>query len=178
MIPYSVGNWRQPNLKIYRTHPAVPIPNIQTDGSACFDLAYCPAGKDLIQAYDMKNRHTPIAFYPNQEIKISPQWRVAVPTGLIFDIPKGYSVRIHVRSSIAYKRGLTLVNAEGIIDSDYTDEIFLLLTNTSYDLVAIQVGERLCQAELVKNLGFYISETEDKPKQKGNRIGGIGSTGS
>jgi dUTP pyrophosphatase len=44
-----------------------------------------------------------------------------IPTGLIADIPEGFSVRIHSRSGLAFKQGVYLTNCEGVIDSDYVD---------------------------------------------------------
>jgi dUTP pyrophosphatase len=42
-----------------------------------------------------------------------PQERALIPTGLIFDIPEGYSIRIHPRSGMALKYGLILANCRG-----------------------------------------------------------------
>ena len=38
---------------------------------------------------------------------------VLIPTGLIFDIPEGYSVRLHSRSGLRWKDGIYLTNCEG-----------------------------------------------------------------
>ncbi len=102
---------------------------------------------------------------------------IAISTGLILDIPVGYSVRIHPRSGLAYKKGITLLNAEGIIDSDYTDELKILLYNTSNMDFIIQHGDRIAQGELVKNLDYVIEECYNAPVQKTDRVGGFGSTG-
>jgi dUTP pyrophosphatase len=100
-----------------------------------------------------------------------------VPTGLIFDIPEGYSVRIHPRSGLSYKQGLILANLEAVIDSDYIHETFVLLTNISENHITINNGDRVAQAELVKQEKYAISETTNKPVQKTDRTGGLGSTG-
>ena len=100
-----------------------------------------------------------------------------VETGLIFDIPIGYSIRIHPRSGLAFKKGITLLNAEGIIDSDYTDELKILLYNTSNIDFFVHQGDRIAQGELVKNLDYTIEECYTAPAKKTNRIGGFGSTG-
>jgi len=112
------------------------------------------------------------------QISISPADRVLIPTGLIFDIPEGHSVRIHPRSSISLKKGLTLTNGEGIVDSDYYHETFIMFTNTSADEVRIKHGERIAQGELIKTLDYSLEESIIVPEQKTNRVGGFGSTGT
>jgi dUTP pyrophosphatase len=103
--------------------------------------------------------------------------RILVPTGMIFDIPEGYSVRVHARSGTSLKQGLVLVNSEGVIDSDYIDETFVLLTNTSENGITINSGDRIAQAEMVKKEDYVIWETTSKPLPKTTRAGGMGSTG-
>ena len=68
-------------------------------------------------------------------------------------------------------------NGEGIIDSDYYHQTFVMLYNASADEVLIENGERIAQGELVKTLSYSIEETKDVPEQKTNRVGGFGSTG-
>jgi len=109
-------------------------------------------------------------------LAINPSERVLVPTGIIFDIPDGYSVRIHIRSSIALKLGLNLANGEAVIDSDYVQESFVMLQNTTNHQIEIQKGERIAQAELVWNQPVAL-ELVERPHQKTNRTGGFGSTG-
>jgi len=104
--------------------------------------------------------------------------RVLVPTGIIFDIPEGYSVRLHSRSGLAWKDGLYLTNCEGIIDSDYVDPVFAMMTNISQSPKVINNGDRICQAELVETLQHDLTEIKEPPTQKTQRDGGFGSTGS
>lgn len=131
----------------------VSIPKFATQQSACFDIsAY---GDHVVPA------------------KLS----MAIPTGLILDIPVGYSVRVHPRSGLAYKKGVTLLNAEGIIDSDYTNELKIILHNTSNLNFIIDHGDRIAQGELVKSLDYTLEECYTPPQQKTDRVGGFGSTG-
>ena len=103
--------------------------------------------------------------------------RVLVPTGLIFDIPAGYSVRLHSRSGLAYKEGLYLTNCEGIIDHDYIEPVFAMMTNISQAPKSINNGDRICQAELVEKVYHSLLEIQEPPTQKTERDGGFGSTG-
>ena len=110
-------------------------------------------------------------------IELYPGERVLVPTGLIFNIPEGYSVRLHTRSSVSLKKGLTMPNGEGIIDSDYYHQTFVMLYNAGADEVRIYHGDRIAQGELVENVRTKLEETKDVPEQTTSRVGGFGSTG-
>ena len=103
--------------------------------------------------------------------------RVMVPTGLILDIPEGYSVRLHSRSGLAWKDGIYLTNCEGVIDSDYVEPVFVMLTSISQSPKHIKHGDRICQAELVEKIYHEFEEINEPPSQKTDRYGGFGSTG-
>lgn len=163
-------------LKMFRTHPAVKMPQHQTTHAACFDLAFQGSGKREIKGYSGKNK--PVSrLYTSGALTISPGDRILVPTGLILEIPEGYSVRLHARSGLSLKQGLVLANAEGVIDSDYIDEVFVLIHNISENSITINDGDRVAQAELVKNETYTIEQTPVRPIPKSNRAGGFGSTG-
>jgi dUTP pyrophosphatase len=162
-------------LKIWRTHTDVQVPAFQTPQSACFDLAYSNAGKGSYKGYTNMNK--PFTRDLRGQLSISPGERVLVPTGLILDIPEGYSVRLHARSGTALKQGLVLANAEGVIDSDYIDEVFVLVHNISSNVLTINPGERIAQAEMIKSVEYTIEKSITRPMPRTNRIGGFGSTG-
>lgn len=162
-------------LKIWKTHPDIQIPKHQTSQSACFDLAFQSAGKREYKGYSNLNK--PFSRSLASAITIAPGDRVLVPTGCIMDIPEGYSVRIHARSGTSLKQGLVLGNAEGVIDSDYVEEVFVILWNISGNAVTINNGDRIAQAELVKNVDYTVEQTPARPLPKTNRAGGFGSTG-
>lgn len=164
-------------LNIYKTHPSIRIPSFATTQSACFDIAFNSGGKGTYKGYNKNNGEFERPFGQGGNIHIMPGDRIMVPTGMIFDIPEGYSVRIHARSGTSLKQGLVLVNAEGVIDADYIQETFVLLTNVSENGVTINNGDRIAQAELVKKEEYIIMETTTKPYMKTTRSGGMGSTG-
>ena len=68
-----------------------------------------------------------------------------VPTGLIFDVPEKHVLKLFMRSGMAYKKGLSLANGTGIIDSDYKLETFVMLQNNTDSLVQITNGDRIAQ---------------------------------
>lgn len=165
-------------LKLFKTHPNVIIPEFKTAQSACFDLEYNPCGKNLYTGFSQYNKAFTRPYNPKDlSAYIGPKERIMIPTGIIMDIPAGYSVRVHSRSSVAFKLGINLSNNEGVIDSDYFEEIWLLLTNNSETGYTIQYRDRLAQAELVKQESYELKESLVKPVQKTDRVGGVGSTG-
>ena len=169
----------RPILGIYLTHPDCAMPTYGTEGAACFDLRFQPYGKAVVQCYTDDNVPYNIELYDTfPEIAIPPGHRALLPSGLIFAIPKDHSIRIHIRSSMAFKLGIGLANSEAVIDSDYFHESFILVHNTSTTTVTIKAGERIAQAELVPNYRDYdIMELVEAPKQTTDRVGGLGSTG-
>lgn len=166
------------NLKIFKTHPDVTLPKFGTDQAACFDLAAQFHGKVTYTGYNQQNAEITRSFEMyNNTIVVIPGERIMVPTGLIFDIPEGYSIRVHPRSGLSFKQGLVLANLEGVIDSDYYHETMVLIYNMSDTKATINNGDRIAQAELVKSEKYKIVETKTQPTQKTNRKGGMGSTG-
>lgn len=131
----------------------MPLPSYQTTGSAGFDLA---ASKD-------------ITIGPG-EIKL-------VPTGLVFAIPAGHFLGIFARSSTPLKKGLTVANGVGVLDSDYsgpTDELKIQLMNVTAAPVEIKRGDRLAQGVIMP---FVQAEFEEAESSGTADRGGFGSTG-
>ena len=164
-------------LKIYKTDPNVRLPFFATGESACFDIAYQPNGKQEYKGYSKTNKEF-VRPIPDGSLVVNGGDRVMVPTGLILEIPSGYSVRLHPRSGLSFKSGLILANSEAVIDSDYFHELFVLIHNISDNQIQIMPGDRIAQAEMVKSVEYLIVETFVKPSQKTDRVGGLGSTGT
>ena len=167
-------------LNIYKTNPNIILPKFATKQSACFDLSFQASGKLIYSGYNSYNAPFVREFSNhngNSTIRIMPGDRILVPTGLIFDIPEGYSVRIHPRSGLSYMQGLILANLEAVIDSDYTKEVFVILSNVSNVDQTINNGDRIAQAEMIKSQEYIIWEIMEAPTQKTDRVGGLGSTG-
>jgi len=169
-------------LQLFKLHPSVPTPEYGTDMAACFDLSFQTSERFSIQGYDNQNQSVDRMVY-NKRVDIHPGDRLLVPTGLIAritgtrDDPAYYSIRVHARSGLSLKRGLVLANSEGVIDVDYQQEIFVMLTNISVVTQQILEGERIAQAEIVKNYTAMFHVVEEMPKPYSNRDGGFGSTG-
>lgn len=134
----------------------LPLPRAQTDGAA---------GMDLVAALP-----------EDAPVTLAPRERVAVPTGLELAIPPGYEGQVRPRSGLAFKHGLTVVNAPGTIDSDYRGEVKVLLINLGADPVEIARGERIAQL-VIAPVTVADLITVEKLDDTTRGIGGFGSTG-
>jgi dUTP pyrophosphatase len=111
-----------------------------------------------------------------EPLTVAPGARVAVPTGLILEIPDGWEGQVRPRSGLAIRHGLTVVNAPGTVDSDYRGEVKVLLINLGVEAVTIERGDRVAQLVVVPvaraefAAAIDLGETARGP-------GGFGSTG-
>jgi dUTP pyrophosphatase len=71
--------------------------------------------------------------------------RALIPTGLFIEIPVGYEAQIRPRSGLAIKKGISVLNSPGTIDSDYRGEVCVILINLSDKDFVIKDGDRICQ---------------------------------
>lgn len=168
-------------MDVFKIADNAEIPTYATEGSAAFDLRACLSIGQAVRAYNPLNKQIqiPVKMIGGAVgIQIHPQYRVLIPTGLIFDIPNNNVIKIFPRSGTALKSGLTLANATAIIDCDYIDETFIIVYNISDALVNVFDQDRIAQGivEPVKQL--KIRQTAVQPTQKTSRVGGLGSTGT
>jgi len=169
-------------MNVYKVIEHAEIPQYATAGSACFDVKACVKNGDRLKSYNAWNKEMPIVVKgvgKNPDaFQLPPEVRVLIPTGLIFDIPEGHVMKMYIRSGVALKKGIVLSNGVGIIDSDYVEQSYIMITNVSDSLVTIENGERLAQCLIEKTLQMEITETTERPTQKSERDGGFGSTGT
>jgi dUTP pyrophosphatase len=163
-------------LHIFKIHEQASLPTRATEQSACWDLFACLIDRTRIQVLDIYNQDSS-RVVTNSQVTLYGGERMLVPTGLVFDIPVNYSLRLHPRSGLSWKKGISLVNCEGVIDSDYYHETFISLINLSDTDYVISHGDRIAQCELVLCEPFNISSIDYAPVPRTNRDGGFGSTG-
>jgi len=140
-------------VKIINQSPN-PLPKYETTGSAGMDIR--------------ANTDEPITLQPLE--------RALVPTGLFIELPDGYEAQIRPRSGLAAKRGLTMLNSPGTIDSDYRGEIKCIVVNLSNDPQTIEPGERIAQMVIARYEQITWLEAETLA-DTGRGAGGFGSTG-
>jgi len=107
---------------------------------------------------------------------LKPLERTLIKTGLFIELPEGYEAQIRPRSGLAYKKGISIVNAPGTIDADYRGEIGVLLVNLSNEDFLINDGERICQMVIAKHETISWNSVEILDETKRGE-GGFGHTG-
>lgn len=131
-----------------------PLPQYETEGSAGMDLR-----ADL-----------------DAPVVLGPLERAMIPTGLFIELPLGYEAQVRPRSGLAWKKGLSMPNTPGTVDSDYRGEIKVILINLSNETVEISPGERIAQMVVARHERVTLVEAAEL----GNTLrgaGGFGSTG-
>ncbi|MBW7846155.1 MAG: dUTP diphosphatase [Bacteroidia bacterium] len=110
------------------------------------------------------------------DVEIMPTQRVLIPTGLFIELPQGFEAQIRPRSGLAFKHGITVLNAPGTIDADYRGEIKVLLINHGDTSFVIKHGERIAQMIIAKHETIQWNSVEQL-SETGRGSGGYGSTG-
>jgi dUTP pyrophosphatase len=145
-------------LRVQRlAHAAdLPLPRYETAGAAGMDL---------------------VAANPSDvPIILDPLARALVPTGLVFQLEPGFEAQVRPRSGLAFKNGVTVLNAPGTIDADYRGEVQVLLVNLGSEPFVITRGMRIAQLVVAPVLQVEPVEVEwvdETPRA----AGGFGSTG-
>ena len=106
-----------------------------------------------------------------------PGERRLVPTGLAVAIPEGHAGFVLPRSGLAMQKGVTVLNAPGLIDSGYRGELKVLLINHGAEPVTIARGERIAQLVIQPVASVTLVEVERLP-DSARGTGGFGSTGA
>lgn len=148
-------------IRILKTHPNAKIPTYATDGAAAFDLYAATVNG---------GSHVGDICYPG--------YPATVDTGLAFEVPDGYMLRIASRSGIFAKHNVSAF--PGVIDSDFRGSVKVLLTCAHMEEDAmparIDPGDRIAQAYLVPvpKVDFDVAEQLSLTERG---AGGFGSTG-
>jgi dUTP pyrophosphatase len=99
-----------------------------------------------------------------------------IPTGLQIELPAGYEAQIRPRSGLAFKHGITVLNAPGTIDADYRGEVGVLLINHGSEPFEIKRGDRIAQMVVAAHaVVAWQPTTELAETTRG--AGGFGHTG-
>jgi dUTP pyrophosphatase len=113
----------------------------------------------------------------DESIELRPGERALVPTGLAVALPAGYEAQVRPRSGLAWRTGVTVLNAPGTIDADYRGEIQVLLVNAGREPVTLRRGERIAQLVVAPVARIAWREVAVLPtSDRGD--GGFGSTGA
>lgn len=149
-----------PTLQVKRLCPYAKLPVYATEGAACFDIS--AAFDEWIEG--------------SSHITILPRQSAIIPTGLSFEIPRGYAVLLYSRSGHAFKHNIRLSNCVGVIDSDYRGEVKASIYNDGHTIFTVEPGERILQGFLVPAPQANIEEVKEVSETRRGE-GGFGSTG-
>ena len=144
------------NVKLKLTR-GMTAPEYATPGSAAVDLR--------------------AALEEDEVVTLAPGARALIPTGLaISPESSGYVAIIAARSGLGIKKGVSLSNGIGVIDSDYRGEICVGLINHGEEPFEVRRGDRIAQMMFmpVETANFIITDTLDETERG---AGGFGHTG-
>ena len=141
-------------ILVKKFHKNIKLPTYKTSGSSGMDL---------------------VAYIKN-EITINPSKIALIPTGIAVAIPKNYEIQIRPRSGLAAKKGISVLNTPGTIDSDYRGEIKIILINLSKKSFVVKSGDRVAQMILCPVAKGKLQNVKKLPKTVRGK-GGFGSTG-
>lgn len=163
------------NIPIELCREGAKLPTYATDGSAAMDI------------------------YSPEEYVIGPGECMIIPTGLKVNIPIGYALLIQPRSGLSRKTKLRVANTPGLIDSDYHEEIGVIIENIDPSLkdytlewknhefqegplygssFTIGKGERFAQMRLVEVPLVHWLEVDSLGTFENDHGLGFGSTGA
>jgi dUTP pyrophosphatase len=132
----------------------LPLPSKQSAGSSAVDLYAC------VEA----------------DVILDPGCSALVPTGISVELPRGYEAQVRPRSGLALRKGVTVLNSPGTVDSDYRGEVGVILINHGREQVSIRRGERIAQM-VVCAVCDPIMEEAESLEETPRGAGGFGHTG-
>ena len=111
-----------------------------------------------------------------EEYVIAPLEIKLVGTGIGVALPYGVEAQVRPRSGLAIKKGLTVINSPGTIDSNYRGEIKVGLVNLGKEVVVINKYDRIAQLVIAPVYRGVFYAVDSLPEtDRGD--GGFGHTG-
>jgi dUTP pyrophosphatase len=139
-------------VPVQQMHQNATVPTLGTEGAAAFDL------------YAVADGH------------IDGNSNAVIPVGIGMEIPPGYVGLICSRSGLAAKKNVFVLNAPGVIDSDYRGEIKLIMMNAYIVRFSYKAGDRLAQMMFIKHERVIFEQAVELGGTARGE-GGFGSTG-
>lgn len=141
------------NIKVEKLNDKVKLPEYQHFGE--------DAGLDLHAA---------------EEVLIKSGEYELIKTALKIAVPKGYAAFVYPRSGLALKHGITVLNADGVIDSGYRGEVAVILINHGPQDFKINFNDRIAQL-IIQKVNLIEWEVVDDLEASERGSGGFGHTG-
>jgi dUTP pyrophosphatase len=139
-------------VNVVQLDEGLPLPEYARDGDAGLDLL----------------ARTTVTLGPGE-------WGL-VPTGIAIELPPGWAGLVLPRSGLAAKHGITCLNAPGLIDSGYRDELKVVLINHAPSAYMVARGDRIAQL-LVQPVPRVVWAPVDALGPSARGTGGFGHSG-
>jgi len=166
---------------------ALTVPNVT--GGATF-VRMNAVVIDQVEVRILNKSHHPLPHYATEHsagmdlranldtsITLAPGERKLIPTGLFLELPEGTEAQVRPRSGLAFKHGVTVLNAPGTIDADYRGEVGVLLINHGQEPFEVKDGERIAQLVIARYVRVTLEEVVDLASSE-RGAGGFGHTGT
>ena len=131
-----------------------PLPSYATEGSSGIDLF-----ADIAEDITVKMGEVAL-----------------IPTGIHVQVPEGCEAQVRARSGLSLKHGLFLVNGIGTIDSDYTGEIKIIMSNAKKEPFTVKPGMKIAQLVFARYEKAELISVENLDETKRGQ-GGFGHSG-
>ena len=145
----------KPQLKICPMNSEQFYPPTKgTEKATCYDI-YLP--KDVVVPRGLQN--------PTR-----------IPLGIKMEIPTGFDIRLHLRSSVGRDYHLIMANSVGIVDEDFRGELMAYVYNLGNYPIFLKEGQRVFQFELQKKANYdveFVSEISEET-ERGHESGSTG----
>jgi len=112
----------------------------------------------------------------DEDVMIQPGEVKLIPTGIHIAVPMGHEAQIRPRSGLALKHGVTVLNAPGTVDSDYRNEVGVILANLGREPFVVKRGMRVAQMVIARTCRAELVEVKELGETR-RGLGGFGSTG-
>ena len=146
-------------MRVEGSDGSIGMPAYETDGAAGMDLR--ANFKDDMRGSGMR---------------LAVGERALIPTGLAMALPIGFEAQIRPRSGLALKKGVSLVNSPGTVDSDYRGEVGIIIINHGDEIFEVNHGDRIAQvvfAPVTRAALIEVSTLDETDRG----VDGFGSTG-
>lgn len=140
-------------VKFKRLHTNAQVPKYIHDGDAGMDI-----------------------YLPTTQAPLTPGEIRIIKTGFSVEIPKGYELQVRSRSGLSSK-GIFVINAPGTVDSNFRDEVGVILFNVSQAIQPLNEGDRIAQLVLAE-VPTCEWEVVDELDMSEDRGGGFGHSGA
>ena len=137
-------------------------------------IELCHPNAQIPTYADLEDAGADISICEDLEIKANEVKLVGL--GIKVAIPKGYELQLRPRSGLSYKTFLRIPNSPGTVDTNYRDELKVILHNTGKETLKFEKGDRIGQLILNEVPKAIYVQIKDIQEIEGNRGGGIGST--